>query len=329
MSGEEHGCPLCEFSSESKTGVGTHMALNHDISLREYRRKQNGTDHTCPSCGKGFASKHSMKTHYGQVHEGSIAGVEVQCNYCGSTTRTSKTHAEELENHYCDKDCHQKWQSENLTSERTPDYTVSGKDHHNYNRVEVNCAWCGKVYTVTPSEQKTTKCCSIECKHKWHSEKMSKEGNPHWVERVENECKMCGSVYKTKPSVTDSTSFCSRACQGEWTSENRSGENHPCYKGGGPWYYGPNWEAQAARARDRDQHRCQDCGMSEAEHLSEYGRKNPVHHITPIREFRSDGILDYENANSLSNLITVCDNCHAKWDQLSPLTPDTVNTVAD
>jgi DEAD/DEAH box helicase domain-containing protein len=63
--------------------------------------------------------------------------------------------------------------------------------------------------------------------------------------------------------------------------------------------YGPNWRYQADLARERDEHKCQICGIRETD------RAHDVHHKTPFRMFTS-----VEQANQLSNLITLCPGCH-------------------
>jgi DEAD/DEAH box helicase domain-containing protein len=65
--------------------------------------------------------------------------------------------------------------------------------------------------------------------------------------------------------------------------------------------YGADWEHQRNQARARDGYRCQVCG------LPEKGRAHHVHHKTPFRTFES-----MEAANHLSNLITLCANCHRR-----------------
>jgi len=65
--------------------------------------------------------------------------------------------------------------------------------------------------------------------------------------------------------------------------------------------YGPNWNAQRNRARQRDQYLCQMC------YTPEQGRAHHVHHKTPFRFFDS-----YLKANELDNLITLCPACHQK-----------------
>jgi DEAD/DEAH box helicase domain-containing protein len=65
--------------------------------------------------------------------------------------------------------------------------------------------------------------------------------------------------------------------------------------------YGPDWEVQRNRARQRDGFRCQLCGAPEG------ARAHPVHHKTPFRTFSS-----YIQANILDNLITLCPECHRR-----------------
>ena len=75
--------------------------------------------------------------------------------------------------------------------------------------------------------------------------------------------------------------------QGLWTND--------------PNDYGPNWSRQRKLARARDQYRCQICGAPER------GREHDVHHKIPFRTFAS-----YEQANQLSNLVTLCRPCHRR-----------------
>jgi DEAD/DEAH box helicase domain-containing protein len=75
--------------------------------------------------------------------------------------------------------------------------------------------------------------------------------------------------------------------QGLWTND--------------PNDYGPNWPAQRNLVRARDGYRCQMCGAPEQ------GRAHDVHHKTPFRRFES-----YQQANELSNLITLCRSCHRR-----------------
>jgi DEAD/DEAH box helicase domain-containing protein len=70
--------------------------------------------------------------------------------------------------------------------------------------------------------------------------------------------------------------------------------------------YGPNWDAQRQRARERDGFRCRLCGRPEE------GREHDVHHMRPFRTFdyRAGRNANYLMANALPNLITLCPECH-------------------
>jgi DEAD/DEAH box helicase domain-containing protein len=73
--------------------------------------------------------------------------------------------------------------------------------------------------------------------------------------------------------------------------------------------YGPNWAKQRQRARERDGRRCRNCGRPE---LPE--REHDVHHLRPFRTFdyRPGENAAYLLANRLSNLITLCPECHRR-----------------
>lgn len=63
--------------------------------------------------------------------------------------------------------------------------------------------------------------------------------------------------------------------------------------------YGKNWDQIRVAIRQRDQYRCQVCGLPES------GKAHHVHHKAPLRSFAS-----LEEANRFENLITLCPNCH-------------------
>ncbi len=74
-----------------------------------------------------------------------------------------------------------------------------------------------------------------------------------------------------------------------------------------PNVYGPEWLKRRAEVRLRDGYRCQVCGAAEGE------RQHDVHHITPLRTFQdTSGMVNYEQANRMENLITLCPNCHQR-----------------
>lgn len=90
-------------------------------------------------------------------------------------------------------------------------------------------------------------------------------------------------------------------------------------------YYGSNWREQRELALTRDGFECRSpgCELTDEDHRSEFGRGLHVHHVRPLASFESDGAIDYERANSLANLVTVCVCHHDLWERMSPLRPDT------
>ncbi len=180
------------------------------------------------------------------------------------------------------------------------------------------CKNCGVTFKEFQSriERGKGKFCSKECKHD--------------IGRVEVECHQCGTVVKQAEHRAEryERSFCSQECNDEWLTleGNAPGwgqqqENHSQWKGGTKRWYGTNWAEQREKALERDNYQCKSCGMTQDEHEDAYGRDLAVHHLTPIREFRSDGNLDAEAANTLDNLMTVCRGCHKQWDLL-PIQPE-------
>jgi transposase len=97
---------------------------------------------------------------------------------------------------------------------------------------------------------------------------------------------------------------------------SEGGEKHPNWDGGDIYYYGPNWQEQRSKARERDNYTCQSCGIKE----SEYEKELAVHHITRMRDFKTESGFDYEQANDLDNLVTLCSSCHSRWEGI-PLRP--------
>ena len=85
---------------------------------------------------------------------------------------------------------------------------------------------------------------------------------------------------------------------------------------------GPNWSKQRAKARERDDYTCRICGLSDEEHRLKHSQALEVHHIQPFRTFEPfDSLEDYERANALSNLRTVCLPDHNRWEGI-PVFPE-------
>lgn len=88
-----------------------------------------------------------------------------------------------------------------------------------------------------------------------------------------------------------------------------AGEDHPAWKGGHDEYYGPNWMQKREETLQRDDYECRVCGIDREEHREKYNQDLHVHHIMPARKFS-----DYEDQNDLDNLLTLCQDCHSKYE---------------
>ena len=113
-------------------------------------------------------------------------------------------------------------------------------------------------------------------------------------------CEWCGEDFRRKNAEIKARNFCSRSCMGQWQSAHIRGGKSPTWKGGYEPYYGVDWKANRRNAKERDNQECQACYSESA---------IEVHHIEPIRSFANKN-----DANTLSNLITLCRDCHIKTD---------------
>ena len=76
-----------------------------------------------------------------------------------------------------------------------------------------------------------------------------------------------------------------------------------------PNNYGPDWQEQRAKTRERDGYRCAECGAAEARN-----RQHDVHHRVPFRVFNYIPGLNRNDreANRLDNLVLLCRRCHRR-----------------
>lgn len=163
-------------------------------------------------------------------------------------------------------------------------------------KLDVECPNCGKLFHLQPwyFRNGKTHFCSREC-----YDAIRKRGS-----QIVN-CDFCGKEVYRKPVFVANLKhhFCSKLCYTQWLHFHRVYSDNPNWRGGKERYYGPNWSDQAELARKRDNYKCQKCGCEAG------WRELDVHHIVPFRTF---GLRDYEEANALSNLITLCVGCHPK-----------------
>lgn len=251
-------------------------------------------------------SKHSHKTYY-RIFDGGLreaqqrVGLEpneqatrervtFECDAPNCERPVEKTPSEaESEYHYCSQDCHYRHNSERY----------SGLDNPNSTLAVVECFACGaEIERATWQRERYERYYCTDC---WGNSKQIVE------------CEVCGEQIEALPSRTEARRFCSRECHGTWISKHNVGERHPRFKSGRrPEYYGPNWERQRRAAVRRDEGRCQDCGRTIVDSVEEFGEVLSVHHKTPFRDFVDGDDVDYESANELSNLVTLCRPCHSQ-----------------
>lgn len=187
------------------------------------------------------------------------------------------------------------------------------------NYVESTCATCGKRFTHHAVQR--GRYCSKPCQYEGVGQAQRIPGG-----RITKACPICGKMFTRKRSSPRER--CSRACRaitqrkpprpsaicevcdGSFIT-HPSRKNRFCswacfmqqhWRGGRLPYYGPSWRAarRAARRRDRV---CQDCGVTP----HDLGRALDIHHLI---SFRSFGVERHTEANTLANLIALCNVCH-------------------
>lgn len=91
-------------------------------------------------------------------------------------------------------------------------------------------------------------------------------------------------------------------------SASTSGPKNANWRGGYSRRYGEGWSVARDAARARDQV-CQHCGHDGSK------RRLEVHHVVPVRVFRSTDGVGISDAHVLNNLVLLCKSCHGKADQ--------------
>lgn len=297
-------CPTCGRTFETRQGLGQHHSRTHGETLAEYKRRQNGGV-DCPTCGETYKNEHGMRIHHAKAHGKSVAPPatdgDVVCPWEGCDRRFKNRRGVSI---------HHK---------RAHGESIAG--------VKVECSWCGEsAGRREPGHVESHEhfYCSHRCQSMFVSagkshDKLSEEEVP----QTKAECAVCGDEVNRIPAhfARVERTFCSAECRSQWRSEYYSGDGHPRWKGGMASYYGWNWSRQRKRALKRDSHECAVCGMSHDDHVDEYDNGLHVHHKTPLQSFRDGETFDYETANALDNLVTLCQKHHAVADRVAPLYP--------
>lgn len=257
----------------------------------------------CPECGTTFLYYPSWPRKYcsrrcsglnnarnlGEHLQG--ATVNLQCEQCGKVFSRSSFEVTKVKHHFCSRRCFGDHQKDVRTGVPRPE--MRGERPDLQNRVEKVCKRCGKHFWVKASHATRRVMCSRACQSN----------------RVQKDCEWCGMHMDIKACHADMR-FCSKPCHVAYQKTLKGAQTNN-WRGGYDGRYGPNWKQQRRNARQRDHYTCQRCGVDEIR----LGKQLDVHHITPFRLF---GIARYKEANSLSNLISVCPTCHKQIENHAP-----------
>lgn len=104
------------------------------------------------------------------------------CEQCGKEFKGGKK-----EQRFCSHKCQGQWYSENL----------KGENHPNYNRIKINCDYCGKEITVKKSryDKYDNHFCNMECRGKWNSENLIGENHQNYNPNITQEEREQGRSY--------------------------------------------------------------------------------------------------------------------------------------
>lgn len=175
------------------------------------------------------------------------------------------------------------------------------------------------------SEDRENVFCDDECYKKWRSENKSGENHPRYGKNHSEETKkQISESLNGREANKSAVQKRAESLQGRNRSEETkkkisaslTGEQHPRYVGGGEKRNKiPMRESLAERILERDDYECQECGLTNEEHLKKQGHRLHIHHKKPRREF-VDEYDDIEKAreaaNDDENLVSLCNYCHVE-----------------
>jgi hypothetical protein len=182
------------------------------------------------------------------------------------------------------------------------------------------CKICNKFFIPTGKNQKF---CSNKCRivnKKEYYKKHYKTGHCKCGKEICKNAKQClfcdnkgknNSNFKTGESLKKHYCFCGKEIAwktaihggGKCKSCATTGENSSVWRGGvSKLPYSSDWTEQLKESiRKRDNYECQNCELTNEEHLITWDKSLEVHHI------------DYDKKNcSEDNLISLCIQCHMR-----------------
>lgn len=170
------------------------------------------------------------------------------------------------------------------------------------------CQWCGKEFEDWA--YRNTSYCSNQCRSEYGARQLKPNARKPETMKVDKTCEICGNHFTTniyQITLRGGGKYCSVKCKYEGASRDMIKSGGPNYKGGishdDKYFRGANWGRQRLLTLKRDSYTCQVCHKRRSVFL-----KVDVHHIKPYRFFNGD----FDSANQLSNLITLCRSDHAR-----------------
>lgn len=167
------------------------------------------------------------------------------------------------------------------------------------------CEWCKKEFEEWTYRQ--PRFCSSQCRSEFGAKQPRPNKRKPKTMRVKRKCRICKKTFYTniyQIILRNGGKFCSNECKYKANSIMLT-NNNPNYKGGvsrnGKYFRGENWGSQRRKALKRDRKECQICHTT-----NRIFNRIEVHHIRPYTLFNGN----YELANHLSNLITLCRKHH-------------------
>ena len=140
--------------------------------------ESDGVECEWEGCKRSFNTERGMKMHHVQIHDESIAGNSIECDWCGDEISVADWEMEYYDHHFCPMEknnCIGKWKSENQTGSNSPTW--------NGGKVTVSCTWCRedkKVKQNVAENQYYHFCTDKNCEGKFWSANNSGSDSPHW-----------------------------------------------------------------------------------------------------------------------------------------------------
>jgi formylmethanofuran dehydrogenase subunit E len=279
---------------------------------RECQFEKKAFEATCSHCGDRTKVTHNSKfiqqqsfcdykCRYDYYSDNPPNSEPYSCDNCGEDFQLNRWRKEhQSEHHFCTKDCSvefHKVTKEQIASDYKQIYSKIGRHPGIEDITKYGKHGVDTYYRKFETLHDVASAAGVP-----KNQQISKEVP----------CDNCDEQFSKPISrIGESHNFCSRDCYYEWAREGNLREGQSLREP----EYGPNWGHQRQKAIERDNHVCQSCGVTSEEHKQRCGMDLHVHHITPWHEF-----TNHQERNKLSNLITLCSECHATWESL-PVKP--------